>query len=96
MTAASARSDWCKALGDGTYDATIFGWINSGVGVSSVPQMFKSGGGTNFNKFTDPAADKLMDQLIVTTDKGKQDGLVHSDRQDGLGPPSTDCRCSSR
>ena len=34
-------SDWGKALGDGSYDATIFGWINSGVGVSGVPQIFK-------------------------------------------------------
>lgn len=70
------KSDWGKALGDGSYDATIFGWSNSGVGVSGVPQIFKSGNDSNFNKFSDPAADKLMDELIVTTDKSKQDGLV--------------------
>lgn len=69
------KSDWSKALGNGTYDATIFGWINTGVGVSSVPQLFKTGGGNNFNKFSNPEADKLMDQLIVTTDKAKQDEL---------------------
>ena len=70
------KSDWGKALGDGSYDATIFGWINSGVGVSGVPQIFKSGNDSNFNQFSDPEADKLMDELIVTTDKSKQDGLV--------------------
>jgi len=70
------KSDWGKALGDGSYDATIFGWSNSGVGVSGVPQIFKSGNDSNFNQFSDPAADKLMDELIVTTDKSKQDGLV--------------------
>ena len=70
------KSDWGKALGDGSYDATIFGWINSGVGVSGVPQIFKSGNDSNFNQFSDPEADKLMDELIVTTDKSKQDDLV--------------------
>jgi peptide/nickel transport system substrate-binding protein len=66
------KSDWGKALGKGGYDATIFGWINPGVGVSGVPQIFKTGNGSNFNKFSDPAADQLMDQLIQTTDQSKQ------------------------
>jgi peptide/nickel transport system substrate-binding protein len=69
------KSDWGKALGDGSYDATIFGWINPGVGVSGVPQIFRTGNGSNFNLFSDPDADKLMDELIVTTDRAKQDDL---------------------
>jgi peptide/nickel transport system substrate-binding protein len=69
------KSDWSKALGNGTYDATIFGWINAGIGVSGVPQIFKTGAASNFNKFSDPEADKLMDQLITTTDKTKQADL---------------------
>ncbi|WP_458111513.1 ABC transporter family substrate-binding protein [Arthrobacter sp. R1-13] len=68
-------SDWGKALGDGSYDATIFGWTNPGVGVSGVPQIFKTGNGSNFNGFTDPEADKMMDELIVTADRQKQDEL---------------------
>jgi peptide/nickel transport system substrate-binding protein len=70
------KSSWSSALGNGTYDATIFGWINPGVGVSGVPQIFKTGAGSNFNKFSSPEADKLMDTLIVTTDKTKQDDLI--------------------
>lgn len=69
------KSDWSAALGNGTYDATIFGWINSGVGVSGVPQIFKTGNGSNFNGFSSPEADKLMDELIVTTDPAEQDAL---------------------
>jgi peptide/nickel transport system substrate-binding protein len=68
-------SDWGSALGNGTYDAAIFGWINSGVGVSGVPQIFKSGNGSNFNGFSSPEADELMDELIVTTDPDEQDQL---------------------
>ena len=69
------KSDWGAALGNGTYDATIFGWINSGVGVSGVPQIFKTGNGSNFNGFSSPEADTLMDELIVTTDPAEQDAL---------------------
>ncbi|WP_298251662.1 ABC transporter family substrate-binding protein [uncultured Arthrobacter sp.] len=68
-------SDWGAALGNGTYDATIFGWINSGVGVAGVPQIFKSGSGSNFNGFSSPEADELMNELIVTTDEAEQDAL---------------------
>lgn len=69
------KADWSSSLGDGSYDATIFGWINSGVGVSGTPQIFKTGGGSNYNGFSDAEADKAMDELIVTTDKAKQDEL---------------------
>ncbi|WP_422933790.1 ABC transporter family substrate-binding protein [Sinomonas sp. P47F7] len=69
------KSDWGKALGKGGYDATIFGWINPGVGVSGVPQIFKSGNGNNFNKFSDSGADALMTQLVQTTDQSKQTDL---------------------
>ncbi|WP_138442400.1 ABC transporter family substrate-binding protein [Sinomonas susongensis] len=69
------KSDWGKALGNGTYDASIFGWINPGVGVSGVPQIFQSGSGSNFNKFSDPQADSLMKQLVQTTDQSKQVSL---------------------
>ncbi|MCZ2404507.1 ABC transporter family substrate-binding protein [Paenarthrobacter sp. Z7-10] len=68
-------SVWGGVLGNGTYDATIFGWISPGVGVSSVPQIFRTGGASNFNKFSSPEADKLMGDLILTTDKAKQDDL---------------------
>jgi peptide/nickel transport system substrate-binding protein len=68
-------SDWGAALGNGTYDAAIFGWINSGVGVSGVPQIFKSGNGSNFNGFSSPEADALMDELVVTTDPEEQNRL---------------------
>ena len=75
-TAVWAPPDWGAALGNGTYDATIFGWTSPGVGVSGVPQIFKTDAGSNFNGFSEPAADKLMDELIVTTDAAEQDKLV--------------------
>ncbi|WP_372698007.1 ABC transporter family substrate-binding protein [Arthrobacter sp. JSM 101049] len=68
-------SEWGGALGTGTYDATIFGWISSGVGVTGVPQIFGTGSASNFNDFSSKEADALMDELIVTTDPAKQTEL---------------------
>lgn len=70
------KSEWGAALGNGTYDATIFGWISSGVGVSQTTQLFKTGTGSNFSKFSNPEADKLMDEIITTTDKTKQNEML--------------------
>ena len=69
-------SDWGRALGGGTYDAAIFGWISAGVGVAGVPQVFKTGSDSNFNGFSDPDADRLMDELVTTTERSKQDALL--------------------
>lgn len=66
---------WGSRLGDGSYDAAIFGWINSGVGVSGVPQIFGTGAASNFNGFSDPSADELMAELITTTDVDEQTRL---------------------
>jgi len=63
---------WSARLGDGSYDATIFGWISSGVGVSGVPQIFSSTGGSNMNGYSNAEADALMQQLLVTVDKDEQ------------------------
>ncbi len=70
------NADWVAALSTGSYDAAILGWIGPGVGVSRVPQIFKTGGGSNFNKFSDPDADNAMEQLASTTDLAKQDELM--------------------
>lgn len=70
------KSEWGKALGNGSYDASIFGWINPGVGVNNVPQVFNSGNGSNYNGFASADADKLMDTLMTTPDKAKQDDLI--------------------
>jgi peptide/nickel transport system substrate-binding protein len=67
-----ADAEWGSRLGDGSYDATIFGWVSSGVGVSGVPQIFKTGGGGNFNGYSNAEVDALADQLIVELDTAKQ------------------------
>jgi len=71
-----ASADWAAALSRGGYDAALSGWIGTEAGVSRVPQIFRTGGGSNFTGYSDADADKVMAQLAVTTDLGKQDELL--------------------
>ena len=93
-------SDWGKALGNGGYDAAIFGWINPGVGVSGVPQIFKHGQRLQLQQVHRPEADKLMDELIVTTDTRQAGRPRRADRQEDLGfrlrPPAVPVRWRGR
>jgi peptide/nickel transport system substrate-binding protein len=70
-----SKTGWTDPLYAGDYDAAVFGWTSSGVGVSTVPQVFKTGAISNTNNFSNPVADQLMDELIVTPDAAKQDAL---------------------
>ncbi|MHA7141276.1 ABC transporter family substrate-binding protein [Arthrobacter sp. Sr33] len=68
-------NEWGSALGTGTYDATIFGWVSTGVGVTGVPQLYGCGSASNFSGFCDDEAQEAMDELIVTTDEAEQQEL---------------------
>jgi peptide/nickel transport system substrate-binding protein len=76
VDAGLGNADWATALGGGGYNAALLGWISTGVGVSRIPQIFRTGAGSNFNGFSDGDADKAMEQLATTTDLAKQDGLM--------------------
>ncbi|MEO7146394.1 MAG: ABC transporter family substrate-binding protein [Terrimesophilobacter sp.] len=67
--------NWGSLLGSGTYDASIFGWISSGVGVAGVPQIFSTKGGGNYSGYSNPDVDKLATELQVTLDKKAQDEI---------------------
>lgn len=63
--------DWSKLLGSGSYDASIFGWVSPGAGNAALPQIFKSGGGGNYNNYSNSAVDTLVDESQVTVDATK-------------------------
>ena len=71
----AGAENWGSLLGSGTYDATIFGWISSGVGVAGVPQIFGSDGGGNYNGYSNAEVDSLAKKLQVTLDKTAQDDI---------------------
>ena len=87
----AGAENWGSLLGSGTYDASIFGWFSSGVGVGGVPQIFSSDGGGNYSGYSNPEVDKLAKQLQVTLDKKTQDEIqIKIDTMlfaDGYGVP---------
>lgn len=60
--------NWGALLSGGEYDASIFGWVSPGIGNSALPQIFKTGGGGNYNGFSNAEADKLVDETQVSLD----------------------------
>ncbi len=62
------REDWGSQLGSDIYDVAIFGWISSGVGNGTIPQIFASDGGSNFNGVNVPEIDKLGASIQTMTD----------------------------
>ena len=71
----AGAENWGSLLGSGTYDAVIFGWVSSGVGVAGVPQIFGTTGGGNFSGYSNAEVDKLSSELQVTLDKADQDAI---------------------
>ena len=67
--------DWGSQLGTGTYDASIFGWISSGVGSAGVPQLFSSDGGGNYSAYSNEEVDALASELMVTTDADEAESI---------------------
>ena len=68
-------AQWGSELGTGTYDASIFGWISSGVGSAGVPQIFSSTGGGNYSAYSNPEVDALATKLMVTTEAAEAEAI---------------------
>src|SRR5690606_30657957 len=63
--------DWSSLLPGGDYEASIFGWISPGAGTAGLPQIFKTGGGGNYNNYSNATVDELVDESQVTLDPEK-------------------------
>lgn len=63
--------NWGALLSGGEYDASIFGWVSPGVGNSALAQIFKTGGGGNYNGYSNAESDKLVDEAQTTLDEAE-------------------------
>ncbi|WP_106814332.1 ABC transporter family substrate-binding protein [Microbacterium timonense] len=70
------REDWSAQLGSDIYDAVIFGWTSPGVGNGTIPQIFASFGGSNFNKYANATVDEIAQTIPKTLDKDKIDEMT--------------------
>jgi peptide/nickel transport system substrate-binding protein len=83
--------DWGSLLAGADYDASIFGWISPGAGNAALPQIFKTGGGGNYNGYSNPDVDELVDQSQVELDPAALEQLkiqidAHT-KEDAYGLP---------
>lgn len=60
---------------DGGYDASIFGWVSSGIGNSSLGQIFKEGSSSNFNSYSNDIVNANADEIMVTLDQARIEEL---------------------
>lgn len=68
--------NWGTILGDGSYDASLFGWQSTNTGVTNADANFRTGAQNNYGGFSDPEVDALLDQLAVEPDVAKQTELM--------------------
>lgn len=87
-----ADPEWSQRLGSDDYDAAIFGWISPGVGFASLPQIWKTGGGGNYNNYGNSEVDALVDesQTLIEDPERMLEIMVEIDtltQEDGYGLP---------
>ena len=65
--------DWRELLGSaGAYDAALYGWQPSNVGVSPVVEAFSTDGRTNLSHYSNEKVDALLAKLSTTFDPARQ------------------------
>ena len=73
----AGNPDWSKKLGDGSYDAVLFGWISPGAGTQQLTQVFGPvGSGGNYNNYN--GTGDLANSTQTMTDKSE---LVKTENQ---------------
>jgi peptide/nickel transport system substrate-binding protein len=83
--------NWGTRLGDGTYDASLFGWQSTTTGISNSDANWRTGQQNNYGGYTSDEVDGLLDELMVTTEEADQVPLVTEIEsiliEDGFGMP---------
>jgi len=64
--------NWSAMLGSGTYDAALFGWQSTSLGISESAATFRSDGGNNLTGFASDKIDALYTELETTFDEADQ------------------------
>jgi peptide/nickel transport system substrate-binding protein len=64
---------WGGLLGTaGAYDASLFGWQSTSLGVTNASANYRTGGINNLNFYSNPEVDELLSQLDVEFDADRQ------------------------
>lgn len=83
--------NWSAKLPDGDYEASLYGWVSPGVGTEELSQIFKTGGGGNYNNYSNKDVDKLVDEARSNLDENSRtDQMAEIDKHtfdDAYGLP---------
>ncbi|WP_237224251.1 ABC transporter family substrate-binding protein [Rothia nasisuis] len=71
----SGTEQWSSLLAGGDYEASIYGWVSSGVGNVSLGQIFKTGSSSNFTGYSNATVDAAADEIMATTDTARIEEL---------------------
>lgn len=74
----AGSEQWSTLLGtgkEGGYDASIFGWVASGIGNTALGQIFKTGSPSNFSSYSNSTVDANADEIMVTLDQSRIEEL---------------------
>lgn len=61
--------NWGEKLPEGNYEASLFGWTAPGVGTEELTQIFRTGGGGNYNDYSNEEVDALATEARRTLDE---------------------------
>jgi len=76
-------------LPQGNFDLVEFAWIGTPFAVSANRDIYTTGGGSNYGRFTDPAIDELFQRATAELDPGRSAALANQiDRRLWEGLPS--------
>ena len=71
----NGNADWGQKLGDGTYDASLFGWQTTTPAVTEPAAEYVTNGANNFGGYSNKQIDTLYDQLYTETDPAQQKAI---------------------
>jgi peptide/nickel transport system substrate-binding protein len=68
----NGNDNWGAKMGDGTYDASIFGWQSQSTAITEPAANYVKGGLNNFAGYYNADVDKLYEELNGTVDPARQ------------------------
>ncbi|MCI2265718.1 ABC transporter family substrate-binding protein [Sediminivirga luteola] len=67
-----ADDNWGTRLGDGTYDASLFGWQSTNTGVTEPDANYRTGQQNNYGGYSNEEVDDILTELQTELDEGRQ------------------------
>ena len=64
-------------LPKGDFDIANFAWVGTPFPASGARQIYQTGSGSNFGKYTNPAVDDMLDQALAEVDNAKRTALLN-------------------